>query len=166
MKDVLDFQGRNGQAPAKGKRKAKRSGAVSKSKRQALRNVELWAGRYVGGAVALSAGLNAWANVDLCGAASLTGQCAAAGIGLAVPGLVWVAGKIAGWSHRAGRLSLAWLVGVAGVCLLLLSVWHCAHAIDHLTGCGLGLAILQAVGIDYGLVASEVAAIVAHEDEK
>lgn len=131
----------------------------------ALQQVELWANRYVGAAVVLSAGLNGWASVDLSGAGDFVHQAAAAGIGAVVPGLVWIAGKVAGWSHRAGRKGLAGMVGSAGVCLLLLSIAHCSHAIAHLTGCGLALAGMMAVGIDYGLVASEVAAIVAHEDE-
>jgi hypothetical protein len=132
---------------------------------KALRQVETWAGRYVGAAVLLSAGLNAFANVDLCPISGVVEQGAAGCIGAVVPGLVWLCGKVAGWSHRAARRWLAVLVGLAGVCLLLLSVAHCAHAIAHLTGSGWLLAALLAVGIDYGLVASEVAAIVAHQDE-
>src|SRR5262245_5925337 len=103
-------------------------------KAKALRQVEKWAGRYVASAVALSAGLNAWANVHLCPMDTWAEKCAAGAIGAIVPGLVWLCGKVAGWSHRAGRRGLALLTGLAGVCLLLLSVAHCAHAIEHLTG--------------------------------
>jgi hypothetical protein len=46
---------------------------------------------------------------------------------------------------------------------LSLSIYHCAHALAYLTGSGVSLATLLAVGIDYGLVASEVNAILACE---
>lgn len=154
---------RNGEQTRKQGRKPVSAGKDRKG--QALREVERWAGRYVASAVLLSSGLNAFANVDLCPMEGIGERCAAGIIGAVVPGLVWLTGKVAGWAHRAAKGRLALLVGLAGVCLLLLSVAHCAHAIAHLTGSGWLLSLLLAVGIDYGLVASEVAAIVAHEDE-
>jgi hypothetical protein len=150
------------------------NGKASKSKRAAsprtgsgarhLRHVERWGSRYVLLACDLSSGLNCWANVDLCGSDSVLGQVSAGGLGAVVPVLVWLLGKIAGHAYRAGRRQVCWAVGTAGVALLALSVWHCAHAIALLTGGGLVLAGLMAVGIDYGLIASEVAAIVCHDE--
>jgi hypothetical protein len=45
----------------------------------------------------------------------------------------------------------------------VLSVWHCAHALVVPTDDSwFVLSVLMALGIDYGLVASEVASILAH----
>ena len=156
---VERIAGSKGKPRSKGKPAAK-SGAKGKH----LQQVEVWAGRYVVLACVLSSGLNAWANVDLCGNDSPLAQGAAGFLGAVVPVLVWLLGKVAGHAHRAGRLPVCWLVGAAGVALLMLSVWHCAHAIQLLTGGGLILSLLMSLGIDYGLVASEVAAIVAHQE--
>lgn len=137
----------------------------NKARKAALGQMSAWADRYVIPAVVLSAILNAWANVLL--SSGEIGEKVAAGvIGAVVPGLTWCAFKVAGWSYRAEHWRVALAVGVAGICLLGLSVSHCAHAIAHLTGCGWWMGLLMAVGIDYGLVSSEVAAIVAHVDEE
>ena len=128
-----------------------------------LRKVEAWGHRYVWTACVLSSGLNAWANVDMCGSENVL-ACGAAGVlGAVVPGLAWMLSKIAGHAYRAGRRRMAGAVGAAAVALLVLSVWHCAHAIALLTGGGVVLSGLLAVGIDYGLVASEVSAVMATE---
>jgi len=154
------FNGESKPSKAKGK-----PSEPAKAKRGSghLRQVERWGTRYVAAAVVLSSGLNAWANVDMCGSDYVL-ACAAAGmLGAVIPGLVWMLGKIAGHAYRAGRRGLAASVGAAGVALLVLSIWHCAHAIALLTGGGLVLSGLLAVGIDYGLVASEVASVMASE---
>lgn len=140
------------------------SSADRRARASALRQLEVWATRYVVAAIVLSAMLNAAANVRLCGSELLPAQAAAGILGAVVPALVWLAGKQAGYAHRAGRPRLAYAVGAAGVCLLVLSIYHCSHALAHLTGSGWVLSLLLAVGIDYGLVASEVAAILAHEE--
>lgn len=149
--------------PAKktsGKGKTKTSGFAGH-----LRQVERWGTRYVIAACVLSSGLNAWANVDMCGSANVL-ACSAAGVlGAVVPLLVWMLGRIAGHAYRANKRPLAFAVGAAGVALLALSIWHCAHAIALLTGGGLVLSGLLAVGIDYGLVASEVASVMAATTE-
>lgn len=137
-----------------------------KARKAALSQMAAWADRYVIPAVVLSAALNAWANVLLSPAVDAGGKIAAGVIGAVVPGLTWIAFKVAGWSYRAEHRNVALAVGAAGLCLLLLSVSHCAHAIAHLTGCGWWMGLLMAIGIDYGLVSSEVAAIVAHVDEE
>jgi hypothetical protein len=129
-----------------------------------LRQVERWGTRYVVAACILSSGLNAWANVDMCGSLNVLACTAAGVLGAVVPLLVWMLGRIAGHAYRAGKRPLAFAVGAAGVALLVLSIWHCAHAIALLTGGGLVLSGLLAVGIDYGLVASEVASVMAAND--
>ena len=161
MESVLN--GRLGVESGKRKPVAKASRATG-SRGKHLRQVECWGSRYVLLACVLSSGLNCWANVDLCGSPALGAQVAAGGLGAIVPVLVWLLGKIAGHAYRAGRRPVCWAVGAAGVALLSLSVWHCAHAIALLTGGGLVLSGLMAVGIDYGLIASEVAAIVCHDE--
>lgn len=143
---------------------AKRSPKSEATRRASLAQLKSWAERYVAVALVLSAALNAAANVQLCGAATVLGQLAAGVLGAVVPALVWLAGKQAGHAYRAGRSQLAAAVGAAGVCLLALSIYHCAHALAVLTGSGVVLSLLLAIGIDYGLVASEVAAILAHEE--
>lgn len=73
---------------------------------------------------------------------------------------------------RAKRLpacrAVAIGVGIVGAGVLALSVLHCTEAIALLTGSHFVLAGLLAVGIDAGLVACEMAALVCvgHESEK
>lgn len=57
---------------------------------------------------------------------------------------------------------LACGVGAIGTGLLGLSVVHCTESISLLTGSHWALAGLMAVGIDCGLVASELAELAAH----
>jgi hypothetical protein len=57
-------------------------------------------------------------------------------------------------------------VGAVGVTLLVLSVWHCTEALVVLTGAPAALAGLMAVGIDAGLVVSELAAIIGEADDR
>jgi hypothetical protein len=64
----------------------------------------------------------------------------------------------------SARRKIAVGVGGVGVTLLVLSVYHCCEALCLLTGAPVLLAGLLAVGIDAGLVASELAAIVADDD--
>jgi hypothetical protein len=70
-------------------------------------------------------------------------------------------------SKRSGRMPvrrrLALVVGGVGCFVLLLSVWHCTEALAVLTGSSAPLAFLMAVGIDCGLVACEVAGILARK---
>lgn len=58
----------------------------------------------------------------------------------------------------------ALVVGSVAAGLVFLSVYHLTCAVSTLTGSPLVLAVLLAVGIDLGLVASEVAEMVAGED--
>jgi hypothetical protein len=60
---------------------------------------------------------------------------------------------------------MAVAVGAVGCSLLTLSVWHCTEAIGMLTGSPVMLAGLLAIGIDCGLVACELASIVADGDK-
>jgi hypothetical protein len=61
--------------------------------------------------------------------------------------------------HRRAALSL----GGVGCFLLVLSLWHCTTALSLLTGSPWPLALCMAIGIDAGMVASEVAAIVGRD---
>ncbi len=66
----------------------------------------------------------------------------------------------------SARRRMAVGVGSVGVAVLLLSVAHCTEAIAHLTGSGLVLSALLAVGIDAGMVACELAAIQSAHDAR
>src|SRR4051812_21624851 len=64
----------------------------------------------------------------------------------------------------SSRRRMAIGVGSVGVAVLLLSVYHCTEAISLLTGSPILLAALLAVGIDCGMVVTEMAAIIAAHD--
>jgi hypothetical protein len=70
--------------------------------------------------------------------------------------------------QRGGRKAvrhakrLAGVVGGVGVAVLGLSIHHCTESISLLTGSHWALAGLLAVGIDAGMVASELAELAAH----
>lgn len=67
-----------------------------------------------------------------------------------------------GWfSQLPARRKMAVITGSVGVCVLLLSVVHCTEALMAFTGSPVYLAVLLAIGIDAGMVACEMAAIVA-----
>lgn len=100
----------------------------------------------------LSAGLNGYAN-------SQTATVPWAGwlIGLTIPGIILILGKVGGTLYHRGRVPLAYATAGAGVGLLALSVWHCATSIGLLTGSPLMLAMPMAVAIDVGFVCCELA---------
>jgi hypothetical protein len=187
MNDRIDFSG-NGhagtgtQAPAgKGKGRAKgKAPAKGPSKPQAARKpakpthgrdckarsqVTAWAHRYTGAAIVLSAGLNALAACRHSAGEGLLTQGAAAVVSGVIPVLVWGLAQLAGWLVRSRQRRLAYGAGGVGVGMLLLSVLHVSEAIALLTGQHMVLAGLLAVGIDCGLVVSELAAIMVAEDE-
>ena len=152
----------NGRSKAKGGTKQ----TTARAKRQAVarRAVVRWAHRYTCGAVLLSACLNGYASALDSGATGPVGLGAASAVGGIVPVGVWVLSKIAGQLVRATWRRLAGAAGAVGVFLLALSLWHCSAAIASLTGAALLLAVLLAVGIDGGLVVSELAAVLVAEE--
>ncbi len=82
---------------------------------------------------------------------------AAWGLGIFVPVAVLLLGRTAGLLYRANHRRLAYAVGTIASVVLALSVVHCSHSIALLTGSHWTLAAALAVGIDAGMVASEVA---------
>jgi hypothetical protein len=64
-------------------------------------------------------------------------------------------------AHPQRKLALA--VGGVGTFVLLLSVWDCTAALHDLTGLPYVLAALLAVGIDLGMVVSEMAAVISEK---
>jgi hypothetical protein len=64
------------------------------------------------------------------------------------------------------RKRVALVLGSVAAGLVFLSVYHLTCAISTLTGSPLVLAVLLAVGIDLGLVASEVAEMIAEDDKQ
>ena len=61
---------------------------------------------------------------------------------------------------------VALLLGGVAALLVALSVYHLTCGIATLTGSPIALALLLAVGIDIGLVASEVAEVLGHADDE
>lgn len=116
--------------------------------------------RYANGGVALmavlSAGLNGYAN-----SLHATVPWAGWGMGLVIPAIVLVLGKVASLCWFRELRGLAWVTGGTGAGLLFLSVWHCSESISLLTGGELWLALPMAIAIDCGLVCCEVAALAA-----
>jgi len=85
---------------------------------------------------------------------------AAWAMGLVIPLIVFILGKVAGLLWKRGNAKLAYAVGGTGVCLLFLSVFHCSQSICLLTGSQWFLGLPLAIAIDCGLVTCEIAAIV------
>jgi hypothetical protein len=81
------------------------------------------------------------------------------GMGLIVPVIILVLGKVASLLYKRGQRRAAILTACVGVGLLALSVWHCSLSIAALTGSPLLLALPMAVAIDCGFVCCEVAAL-------
>ena len=82
--------------------------------------------------------------------------------GLAIPWLVLLLWAVAGHTYLRGQRRLAGYSGGAGFALLLLSVWHCTESL-RLFGLPWIMAVLYALGIDYGLVSFEVSSIFSRE---
>jgi hypothetical protein len=80
-------------------------------------------------------------------------------MGIVIPAIILVLGKVAGLQWKRGNKLAAKLTGGAGLGLLILSVWHCATSIALLTGSPLLLALSLAVAVDMGFVCCEAAAL-------
>jgi hypothetical protein len=133
--------------------------------KRARGQVRVWAHRYTAVAVVMSSVLNAYAAASHAADGGTMKQIAASAVSALVPVLVWGLAQLGGWLVRAGKIPLAKAAGGVGVGMLLLSVWHVSEAIALLTGQGLVLSVLLAVGIDCGLVTSELSAISVSEEE-
>jgi hypothetical protein len=141
---------------------AKSAGKNRKSRKGKARpathadNLRRWATSGVVLTLALSALLNGYAN-------SLHSLSPAAGwaMGLVVPVIVLIVGKVAGILFHRRQKPLAYAMGAVGSGLLLLSVWHCSTSISLLTGSPIFLAMPMAVAIDAGLIGCELAVLTA-----
>jgi hypothetical protein len=150
---------------ANGKATRARAKPRGVANRKAKEQVTRWAHRYTTASIVLSAALNAFAAWHHNAEASTFMQVSAALVSGFVPLLVWGLSQLAGWLVRAKQRRIAYAAGGVGVGMLLLSVIHVSDAITLLTGQHLVLAGLLAVGIDCGLVVSELAAIMVSEEE-
>lgn len=140
---------------------SKKEKAIAFSKTKSL----VWAKAYTMIAILLSCLLNGFASVRESGQQNLIGNFAPAIVGGIIPILVWVLGTVTAWTYGSGLKILAKIAGGVSACLLLLSVSHVATAISILTGSSLVMSCLLAIGIDCGLVVSEVIAIVVSEPQ-
>src|ERR1700691_761863 len=70
------------------------------------------------------------------------------------------------FSDLTGTQKVSLCVGGLGCFVLLLSVWHCTEALQALTGSPFVLAVLLAIGIDLGMVACEIGAILGQGNAK
>jgi uncharacterized membrane protein len=104
---------------------------------------------------ALSALLNGYANAQHAEVAW-----AGWGMGLAVPIIILMLGKVSGLLYKRHQYRAAYATAGAGVGLLALSVWHVSLSIAALTGSPIMLALPMAVAIDVGFVCCEVAALI------
>lgn len=78
-------------------------------------------------------------------------------MGIMVPVVILLLGKVAGLLQKRGYLQAAKVTAGSGLGLLFLSVWHCSEAISLLTGSPLVLALPMAVAIDVGFTCCEYA---------
>jgi hypothetical protein len=74
------------------------------------------------------------------------------------------ADQTAAAARQALRNKVAGVVGGIGVAVIALSVIHVADAVSALTGSHWALSGLLAIGIDAGMVACELAELIAHGD--
>lgn len=102
----------------------------------------------------MSAVLNGYANAQH---ASI--EWAGWAMGVVIPAIILILGKVAGLLLKRGQQRGAYWTGGIGIGLLFLSVWHVATSIAAVTGSPLLLALPMAVAIDCGFVACEVAAL-------
>jgi hypothetical protein len=81
-------------------------------------------------------------------------------MGLSVPALVFLMGRIAQLCRERRAIRVSNAAGIVGMVLLFLSVHHCSTSIQSMTGAPWYLALASAISIDCGLVVSELAAMV------
>lgn len=118
--------------------------------------LKVWATAGVAVMSGMSALLNGYAN-SLHAGAPWAGWL----MGIAIPVIVLILGKVAGLVYQRGHARGAFALGAVGSGLLFLSVWHCSTSISLLTGSGVFLSMPMAVAIDMGLVGCEVAGLLA-----
>jgi hypothetical protein len=112
-------------------------------------------------AVALTLGFSAWLNGEANAFYAGEGHLISAwAMGLSVPALVFLMGRIAQLSRERKAIQVSNAAGIVGVVLLFLSVHHCSTSIQTITGAPWYLALASAISIDCGLVVSELAAMV------
>jgi len=112
-------------------------------------------------AVTLTLGFSAWLNGEANAFYAGEGHLVSAwAMGLSVPALVFLMGRIAQLCRERRAIRVSNAAGIVGVVLLFLSVHHCSTSIQSMTGAPWYLALASAISIDCGLVVSELAAMV------
>jgi hypothetical protein len=112
-------------------------------------------------AVMLTLGFSAWLNGEANAFYAGEGHLISAwAMGLSVPALVFLMGRLAQLCKERKATAVSNAAGIVGIVLLFLSVHHCSTSIQSITGAPWYLALASAISIDCGLVVSELAAMV------
>lgn len=78
-------------------------------------------------------------------------------IGVTIPAILLVLGKIAGTSWKMGYTRFSYGMAITGSFLLFLSVFHCASSLASLTGSHWLISLPMAIAIDVGFLGCEIA---------
>lgn len=78
-------------------------------------------------------------------------------IGITIPAILLVLGKIAGTSWKMGYQRFSIGMAITGSFLLFLSVFHCASSLASLTGSHWLISLPMAIAIDVGFLGCEIA---------
>lgn len=161
MQDIIPIHGRNGQ-PAEPRERKKKRGRLDTAEPTAIPKptpATPPSVRWVATAgVALTAILSASLN-GYCYSTHAPAPWAGWALGIAVPALILILGRVAGGAWKQGQRLVMGIATGSGLSLLALSVTHCATSISAVTGSSLGLAVPLAIAIDCGLVSCELALI-------
>lgn len=114
--------------------------------------------KWASAGVFLTLGLSAWLN-GLAFSSYATVPVNGWVLGLLIPVLVLVFSRVSALLYQHNRKHLAYVGASATLCMLVLSVQHCAVSISRLTGEHVLCAALMSVAIDVGLVVAEVATV-------
>jgi hypothetical protein len=114
--------------------------------------------RWASAGVFLTLGLSAWLN-GLAFSSYATTPLNGWVLGLLIPVLVLVFSRVSALLYAKGLRPLSYAGAGATLCMLLLSVQHCAVSISRLTGEHLACASLMALALDCGLVICECATV-------
>lgn len=130
----------------------KKQSSRSVRKEKLSRTLHRFAYAGIGLNASLSAFLNGMANASHADSPILGWM-----IGITIPAILLVLGKIAGTSYKMGYSRFAYGMAITGSFLLFLSVFHCASSLAQLTGSHWLISLPMAIAIDVGFLGCEIA---------